>query len=199
MMKTLLLGAALGVAALSAGAQVSVTIGQPGFYGRMDMGGFAPAPLVYGPPVIASGGYYSGAPVYLRVPLYQRRNWGRYCRLYNACGLQVLFVRDDWYANSYIPRYREYYRRGGPGWRGDPHPGYHHGGYGGGPGWGGGYYGGGNHGEGRHGGGDHGGGRHGGGGGGGGHGGGHGGHGGGDGGGHGGGGGHGEGGGGHGR
>lgn len=125
-MKKLLLGAALAVAALSASAQVSVTVGQPGFFGRIDMGGFAPAPLVYGPPVLASG-YYNGPPVYLRVPVDHRRHWGRYCRIYGACGQRVFFVRDDWYANSYVPRYREYYRHGGPGWRGDG-PRFHGGG-----------------------------------------------------------------------
>lgn len=124
-MKTLLIGAALAVASLSASAQVSVTIGQPGFYGRVDMGSYAPAPLVYGPPVLASGGYYNGAPVYLRAPLNHRRNWSRYCHRYNACGTRVLFVRDDWYVNNYAPRYREYHGRGGPGWRDHGRPDYH--------------------------------------------------------------------------
>lgn len=186
-MKKLLIGAALAVASLSAGAQVSISIGQPGFYGRVDLGSYAPAPLVYGPGVIASGGYYSGAPVYLRVPLNHRRNWRRYCRIYGACAQQVFFVRDDWYVNSYAPRYREYYGRGGPGWHGGGRPEFHdnrgHGGPGpgrgpdrghggGGPGPGGGNHGGGP-GGGNHGGGPGGGGgNHGGGGGGGGHGGG---------------------------
>jgi len=116
-MKKYLIGAALAVASLSATAQVSITVGQPGFYGRVDLGNFAPAPVVYGAPVIASGGYYSGAPVYLRVPPGHRRNWSRYCGRYGACGQRVLFVRDDWYLNSYAPRYREHYGRGGPGWR----------------------------------------------------------------------------------
>jgi hypothetical protein len=116
-MKKLLIGAALAVASLSASAQVSISIGQPGFYGRVDLGSYAPPPVVYGPPVLASGGYYNGAPVYLRAPLNHRRNWSRYCNRYNACGQRVLFVRDDWYVNNYAPRYREYYGRGGPGWR----------------------------------------------------------------------------------
>lgn len=116
-MKKLILGAVLAVASLSASAQVSISIGQPGFYGRVDLGSYAPQPLVYGPPVLASGGYYNGAPVYLRVPVDHRRHWSRYCGRYNACGQRVVFVRDDWYVNSYAPRYREYYGRGGPGWR----------------------------------------------------------------------------------
>jgi hypothetical protein len=130
-MKKLLLVAALAAATFSASAQVSISVGQPGFYGRIDMGGFAPAPLVYGPPVLASG-YYNGPPVYLRVRPEHRRHWSRYCSYYNACGERVFFVRDDWYANSYVPRYREYYRRGGPGWHGDG-PRFHGGGPGRGP------------------------------------------------------------------
>jgi hypothetical protein len=125
-MKRLLLGAVLAAAAISASAQVSISVGQPNFFGRIDMGGFAPAPQVYGPPVLASG-YYNGPPVYLRVPVDHRRHWGRYCRYYSACGERVFFVRDDWYANSYVPRYREHYRHGGPGWRGDG-PRFHGGG-----------------------------------------------------------------------
>jgi len=124
-MKKLLIGAALAVASLSANAQVSITIGQPGFYGRVDMGSYAPPPLVYGAPVLASGGYYNGAPVYLRVPQNHRRNWSRYCNRYGACGQRVLFVRDDWYVNNYAPRYREYYGRGGPGWRDHGRPAFY--------------------------------------------------------------------------
>ena len=125
-MKKILFAAALAVASLSASAQVSITIGQPGYYGRVDMGNFAPAPLVYGPPVLVSGGY-SGAPIYLRAPLSHRRNWSRYCGRYNACGQRVLFVRDEWYTNSYAPRYRTYYGRGGPGWHDGGRPGFYDG------------------------------------------------------------------------
>ena len=116
-MKKLLVGAALVLASLSAAAQVSISIGQPGFYGRVDLGSYAPAPVVYGPPVRVSGGYDNGAPVYLRAPVNHRRNWSRYCNRYGACGQRVLFVRDDWYVNNYAPRYREFHGRGGPGWR----------------------------------------------------------------------------------
>lgn len=170
-MKKYLIGAALAVASLSATAQVSVTIGQPGFYGRVDMGNFAPPPVVYGPPVLVSGGYYSGAPVYLRVPPGHRRNWSRYCGRYGACGQRVLFVRDDWYTNSYAPRYREHYGRGGPGWHDGGRPGFYDGrgrgrgpdhgfdrGHGG-PGRGDGFHGGPGRDNGNHGGGEHGGGR----------------------------------------
>jgi hypothetical protein len=47
-------------------------------------------------------------------------HWARWCGHYSACGRPVLFVRDEWYTNTYVPRYREHfggYRneyRGGP-------------------------------------------------------------------------------------
>lgn len=178
-MKNFLIGAALAVASLSASAQVSISIGQPGYYGRVDIGSFAPPPVVYGPPVIVTRGYV-GEPIYLRAPLEHRRHWSRYCGRYGACGQRVLFVRDDWYRNSYAPRYREHYGRGGPGWHDGPRHGFYdgrghggpgrgpdrdHGGPGrdhGGPGHGGGHNGGPGRGDGGHGGG-HGGGNHGGG------------------------------------
>jgi hypothetical protein len=53
---------------------------------------------------------YDAPPVYLRVPSGHRKNWSRHCGRYNACGQRVLFVRDEWYTNSYAPRYREHYR-----------------------------------------------------------------------------------------
>jgi len=125
-MKKYLIGAVLAAASFSASAQVTISIGQPGYYGRVDMGNFAPAPQVYGPPVLVSGGYH-GAPIYLRAPQSHRRHWSRYCGRYNACGQRVLFVRDDWYTNSYAPRYRTHYGRGGPGWHDGGRHGYYDG------------------------------------------------------------------------
>ncbi len=46
-------------------------------------------------------------PVYLRVPPGHRKNWGKHCRKYGACGQPVLFVQDRWYSDVYAPRYRE--------------------------------------------------------------------------------------------
>jgi len=36
-------------------------------------------------------------PIYMWVPPGHRQNWGKHCHRYNACGVPVLFVRDDWY------------------------------------------------------------------------------------------------------
>jgi hypothetical protein len=49
-MKSFVLGLALCAAAFPALAQnVSVSVGQPGFYGRVDIGDFAPRPVLYAP------------------------------------------------------------------------------------------------------------------------------------------------------
>jgi hypothetical protein len=116
-MKSFVIGMALCAAAFPALAQtnVSISVGQPGFYGRVDLGNFAPQPLLYAPqPVIVQRtDYYEAAPLYLRVPPGHRKHWSRFCGRYDACGRPVLFVRDDWYTNTYVPRYREHYHGGG--------------------------------------------------------------------------------------
>ena len=89
---------------------VSVTIGQPGFYGQIDIGGFPRPALLYSQPVIIERVPVGRPPIYLRVPPGHAKHWGKHCREYNACGEQVYFVRDDWYAREYVPRYEE--RRG---------------------------------------------------------------------------------------
>ena len=135
-MKTLIIAAALAAAAAPAMAQtnVSIQIGQPGFYGRIDLGGYAPPPVVYAQPIIVEREVrYAEQPVYLRVPPGHMKKWSRHCAEYNACGQQVYFVRDDWYANTYAPRYREEHRHGhddgdrSDGDRGDGDHGHGHG------------------------------------------------------------------------
>lgn len=108
-MKRFLIAATLAAAALStpAAAQVSVSIGQPGFYGRLDIGGF-PAPLLlYPEPVMIQAVPYGRPPLYLRVPPGHAKNWRKHCHRYRACGERVYFVRDEWYQREYAPRYRE--------------------------------------------------------------------------------------------
>jgi len=116
-MKSLIFGVALCAAAFPALAQtnVSISVGQPGFYGRIDLGDFAPQPVLYAPqPVIIREvpQYYRAEPVYLRVPPGHRKHWAKFCGRYDACGRPVLFVRDEWYTNTYAPRYREHYHGG---------------------------------------------------------------------------------------
>jgi hypothetical protein len=116
-MKTAILAAsllALSCSAMATNVGVSVTVGQPGFYGRLDLGDFGPPPVLYRQPIIAQRPvhYAPVEPIYLRVPPGHARHWAKHCRAYGACGRPVLFVQDSWYVNEYAPRYRE---RHGPG------------------------------------------------------------------------------------
>lgn len=85
---------------------VSIRIGEPNFYGALEIGGYQPR-LLHSRPVIIQRGYaYRAQPVYLRVPPGHSKDWRRYCGRYNACARPVYFVRDDWYRNEYAPRWR---------------------------------------------------------------------------------------------
>jgi len=102
-----LLGA-LGLAMLSGAAVatdvgVSVSIGQPGFYGRIDIGNMPQPPQV----MVAQPIWVQRAPgrvvqpIYLRVPPGHQKNWAKHCGRYDACGVPVYFVKEDWYARQY--------------------------------------------------------------------------------------------------
>lgn len=115
-MKKLLIAASMLALSLSATAQnVSISVGQPGFYGRIDLGNMAPPPVIYTEPMIVHRPVRMiEQPLYLRVPPGHAKKWSKHCGAYNACGRQVFFVRDDWYQNDYAPRYRaEHGHRGG--------------------------------------------------------------------------------------
>jgi hypothetical protein len=115
-MKSIIIGAVLCAAAFPALAQsnVSISVGQPGFFGQVNIGDFAPQPVLYAPqPVIVRPmPEYAAEPIYLRVPPGHRQHWARFCGRYNACGRPVLFVRDEWYTNTYVPRYHEHFHGG---------------------------------------------------------------------------------------
>ncbi len=138
-MKTLRLVASLLLAtpiAMAADVGISISIGQPGFYGRIDIGDFPPPLVVYERPIIVERGprYIEREPIYLRVPPGHAKHWSKHCYRYHACDRRVYFVRDDWYLNDYAPRYRERYgddhgRRdyGHDDWPGKGHDKYKHG------------------------------------------------------------------------
>jgi hypothetical protein len=111
-MKRFLIGAAfatLASSAVAADVSVSVSIGQPGFYGRIDLGNAPQPQLIYTQPVIIQSVPVGVVrqPLYLRVPPGHEKNWGKHCRKYNACGQPVYFVQENWYNNVYAPRYRD--------------------------------------------------------------------------------------------
>ncbi|WP_051554098.1 hypothetical protein [Desulfobulbus elongatus] len=103
---TILLTMLLGEAA----AGVSISVGEPGFYGRIDIGNFPQPRLVYAEPIIVRRVTTWYPPIYLRVPPAHVKHWYKHCNAYNACGRPVYFVDDAWYRDVYAPRYREHHR-----------------------------------------------------------------------------------------
>lgn len=92
--------------AFAADVGVSVSVGQPGFYGRIDIGNAPPPVLVYPQPVIIQRVHGAPQPIYLRVPPGHAQKWSKHCQKYDACGRPVYFVKDDWYNNVYVPHYQ---------------------------------------------------------------------------------------------
>ena len=105
-MKQILIAAVLAAASAPAFAgdvAVSISVGQPGFYGQIDIGRMPPPPVVYARPVVIEQvpEYREVAPIYLHVPPGHEKHWSKHCAEYHACGRPVMFVRDDWYARRY--------------------------------------------------------------------------------------------------
>lgn len=106
--------------AQAADVGLSISVGQPGFYGRINIGGYPPPALVYGQPILAEpDDGYPGHPIYLRVPPRWARHWRRHCAEFRACHRPVYFVREGWYNNVYMPQYRRGHDRGWTGGHGD--------------------------------------------------------------------------------
>lgn len=104
-----LLGPGALAPALAADVGVSISVGQPGFYGRIDIGNVPPPVLVYPEPVIIQPAPVAVVrqPIYLHVPPGHAKDWRRYCGRYAACGQPVYFVQDRWYNEVYVPRYQQ--------------------------------------------------------------------------------------------
>jgi hypothetical protein len=111
-----LIVAAVSVATLTTPARaadvgVSIRIGQPGFYGQIDIGDYYPPPrVIYRQPRVIERVPVDRPPIYLRVPPGHAKHWHKNCHKYNACGERVYFVQDNWYNREYVPRYLELHR-----------------------------------------------------------------------------------------
>jgi hypothetical protein len=100
--------AAVVLSAAPAGATdvgVSVHVSQPGVYGRVDIGRFPQPQLVVAQPVVVRPVtvVQAAQPVYMWVPPGHRKNWRAHCGAYNACGVPVYFVQDQWYEQHVKP------------------------------------------------------------------------------------------------
>ncbi|MDE2598084.1 MAG: hypothetical protein KGL40_00520 [Rhodocyclaceae bacterium] len=81
-------------------------MGQPGFYGRIEIGTAQQPPLLISDAIMGNPGVYTGQPVYMHVPRAHAYAWSRYCHLYGACDWMVYFVDNDWYDTVYVPGFR---------------------------------------------------------------------------------------------
>ncbi|HEX9452565.1 MAG TPA: hypothetical protein VF934_14210 [Burkholderiales bacterium] len=100
---------------LNANAGVSVSVGEPGFYGHIEIGDIPrPPQLIFPQPVIIQRVPAGEVrpPLYLHVPPGHEKHWSKHCRKYNACGQPVYFVRDNWYNDVYVPEYRKKHGKG---------------------------------------------------------------------------------------
>lgn len=78
-------GALTAPAAFAGDVGVSISVGQPGFYGRIDVGNTRPD-VIYAQPMVIERVYDPAPPLYLRVPPDHYRYWARHCGYYRACG-----------------------------------------------------------------------------------------------------------------
>ena len=109
-MKRLLLAAvfvAVTAPVLAADVAMSVSIGQPGFYGQIDIGDYPQPRVLYRQPMMIERVEIDRPPIYLRVPPGHAKNWRKHCHAYNACGERVYFVQNNWYQTQYVPQYRQ--------------------------------------------------------------------------------------------
>lgn len=109
-MKKFLIAAMIMTAAAGATAQnVSMQLGQTGYYGSIDLGNLSRPPVIYQQPMVIQQmpQYINAAPMYMRVPPGHAKKWSKHCSRYNACGRPVYFVQDSWYSNTYAPQYRK--------------------------------------------------------------------------------------------
>jgi hypothetical protein len=80
----------------------SIAISQSGVCCRTDIGRsqqpavIVPQPVIIAPPPVG----IVVQPVYMSVPPGHQKMWAKHCRRYSACGVQVLFVRDDWHEQN---------------------------------------------------------------------------------------------------
>ena len=92
----------------AADVNVSIHVGDPRFYGPIDVVGYPQPQLVYPEPVVIQP-VPAGAviqPVYVRVPPGHAKDWKKHCKKYHLCGRPVYFVQDAWYTQVYVPEYR---------------------------------------------------------------------------------------------
>ena len=102
--------ASLTTSSFGANVDVSINIGQPGYYGPLDIRDYGRPRVIYQEPRIIQRVPVQREPVYLHVPPGHAKHWSKHCAKYNACGEPVYFVQDSWYDREYVPRYQAQHR-----------------------------------------------------------------------------------------
>ena len=95
------------VPAFAADVGVSISVGQPGFYGRIDIGDVPQPRLIFAEPIVIQRIDVVRQPIYLHVPPGHEKNWHKHCRKYDACGQPVYFVQNSWYNEVYVPHHQK--------------------------------------------------------------------------------------------
>ena len=107
-MKRLLFAAALAattVPALANDVGVSISIGQPSIYGRIDLGGY-PQPQIIDPqPRVMFRAAMSRPPTYMHVPPALRKTGARTAVLTTPVENGSIF-QNNWYERNYVSRYQ---------------------------------------------------------------------------------------------
>lgn len=97
----------LSLCSLLAPAAWAQGMGQPGFYGRIEIGnGYPQPPLIFPNALMGNAGVFSGQPIYMHVPPHHAHYWSSHCQLYGACDWMVYFVDNRWYNDVYVPGFR---------------------------------------------------------------------------------------------
>jgi hypothetical protein len=93
---------------------VSISIQQPGVYGRIEIGNLPPPPVVFSRPIRITPAPVLDAPppVYLYVPPGHQKHWARHCAQYSACGQPVYFVQEQWVAERYEAQHGKHHGKG---------------------------------------------------------------------------------------
>ena len=112
LLATLMFLGAAGTAGADVDVGVSIAIGDPNFYGRIDIGDMPRPQIVLPEPIWVQPVAVRPAPVYMRIPPGHQKHWDKHCMEYNACGVPVYFVKDDWYSNTYAPAYKAKHGKG---------------------------------------------------------------------------------------
>jgi hypothetical protein len=97
---------------LAADVGVSISVGQPGFYGHIEIGDYPQPRLIFAEPVIIHRVGVMPGPAYFHVPPGHAKDWAKHCARYDACGRPVYFVEDSWYNDVYVPQYQERHGKG---------------------------------------------------------------------------------------